>query len=654
MGDFKDEEKIKALRERLYSRGNAPKKPDAFTLKKDEKKAPTTWKNPPEAPRPAPVAPSKDTASMKQSSSQPESEPMSYRKVTRKYRRIVLLSALVFFVLAVGVSSLLFLLGGNTISGENIAISLNGPFTIGGGETIPLQIGITNQNTVPIDSATLIVTYPQGTQSATEEGKELFVERLPFEVIQPGETLNVSLRAVVFGEENEEKTISAEIEYRVKGSNSTFAKQAEPLRFKITSSPIVVSVDSLQKVSSGQETDIEIKVSSNSPNPLTDILVKAEYPNGFDFTNADPSPVSGQNVWLIESLDPEGSATITVTGVLVGKEEEEKALHVSVGVSNERDRYSLASIFSTATTEFLIESPFIDVALSLNGDQSGTVPVAAGEVIDVEIVVTNSLEYTIYDGTITLGLSGNALSDYTVRSTSGFYESINNTVSWEPSSVNSLREILPGEDVRLAVTLEPDPDTNATPQLAFDVDVKARRVTEGRATEELIGTAAGVAKVSSVAFLLGETGRDTSIFTDTGPLPPTAEEKTTYTLTLFAQNGTNDISDVEVTASLPVYVQWLDKTSGAGKITFNETSRTVTWNAGDIDANQSKIAGFQVSLLPSISQIGTTPTLLGEQRLKGNDRFTGSVIRANNPALTTRLSSEAGYPENIGEVIEKE
>ena len=231
-----------------------------------------------------------------------------------------------------------------------------------------------------------------------------------------------------------------------------------------------------------------------------------------------------------------------------------------------------------------------------------------------------------------------------------FYDSLNNTVYWDASSFDKLKEISPGREVRLQTSLVPDPDIETTPQLAFDVDVRARRVAEGRATEELIGTAAGVVKVSSVAVLMSETGRNTSSFADSGPLPPVAEQATTYTITLFTENGSNDMGDVEVIAALPGYVEWLDQTTGAGTVTFNETARTVTWRIGDIDANQSKIAAFQVSLLPSISQIGTTPTLLGEQRLRGTDRFTGSIVRTTKTALTSQLPAEAGYDDRIGEV----
>lgn len=667
MANFKDEEKINELRERLYSRGqsssDSPNKAGDSLPPPEKPTVATSWKTSAKKMGGAVSAAAGAIAKnnpLKQSTSPASPEDalseeandnnMSNKKTSRAYRKIIILSGLGFFAVAVVFSSLFFLFGSKSISGENIAIDISGPFTLGGGEAIPLQIGITNQNSVAIESATLIVSYPPNTQSATEAGKSLTVERLPLDIVNPGETLNIPLRAVIFGEENDERIISAEIEYRVQGSNSIFAKEAEPLRFKISSSPVVLSVDSLKKISSGQEMEIVIKVSSNSATDLKDILVKADYPAGFDFTKSDPSPVSGENVWQIDELLPGEDASITLNGIVVGKETDEYAMHYSVGVSNDSNRLSLASIFTTASTEFVIEQPFIGVTLALNGDKSGSVAVESGEAVDIVIGVQNTLEDTIYDGKVLLNLSGNALSDYQVEARQGHYDSINNQVRWDHADVSSLRSLSPGGKTELRLALVPDPDIKVTPQLAFDVDVRARRITEDNVNEELVGTAAGVAKVTTEASLLSEAARGTSVFTESGPLPPVAEIATTYTITLLAENGTNDISDTEITAALPSYVSWLDQTSGAGKITFNETSRTITWNAGDIDANQSKIASFQVSLLPSISQIGTTPTLVGEQRLRATDRFTDEVVRTNSNPLTTSLAAEAGYDKRIGEV----
>lgn len=627
------EEHLDALRERLYSRGNPPQETKREALTDTPHDVPTSWKREGAAQQTTKSAP-RPAAS--------ESFSMNLSKGKYSYRVKILLTALCFFVAAVVLSSLFIVFGGNSISGENISISMSGPFTVGGGEEIPVQIGVTNHNSVPIESATLIVEYPSGTQSVEEEGKELFIERIPLDAIQSGETVNVPLRAKVFGEENEELQIHASIEYRVSGSNATFFKEAEPLRFKIGSSPVSLDVEAVHAISSGQETEIKLTVHSNASAPLADVLVRAEFPAGFDFTESSPSPVSGRNTWMIETLDPEESATITLKGVVIGSESEEKTMHFSVGVPSDRDRFALASVFSTASTDFLIEEPFLDVSVSVDGAENGELAAEPGKQSNVQVRIENTLSDTIYDGVVKVELGGNALSDVDVHVSSGFYDSNTRTVVWDSSSEPQLEELAPGASESFRFTVTPDTNALRTPQINLEVSVHARRVSEANVSETLLGSARASIKVASDVSLRAATGRNSGAFSDSGPVPPVVGETTTYTLTLTAESGSNDVADAAVTATLPSYVAWLGETSGDGSVSYSSADRAVMWDVGDIEANSSATAAFQVSLLPSASQIDTTPTLLGEQYLRAEDRFTGTVIRATSPAVTTDVGSAFG------------
>lgn len=677
MSGIKDQEQLEALRKRLYSRGEETTKRTPYQIPKSPVTKPIaeTWSRP-VAPKPQPTqAPntpvhsdirpinddlptsvpvqeseSEDPVVTNVSTQNNDLEPMTNKKSRRHYRWKILLVGLFFFIVAVGISSLLLMSGGNTISGGNITMSVTGPFTIGGGEVLPLQVGITNTNSVPIKAATLIVEYPDGTQSAIEDGGELFIERLALETIGSGETLNIPLRALVFGEENSEKTITASIEYRVEGSNATFFKEATPLRFKISSAPAVLSVDSVKKISSGQETSIELKITSNAPTPLTDLLLRAQYPSGFDFVSSSPEPASGDNVWKIKTLNPQETVTIILKAIVVGKESDELAAHFSLGVPNDKEPFSLASIFTTDSVQFEIEQPFLDVKLSVDGKGNEAV-VSVDQPVGVAIDFSNTLSDTIFDAVMTVTLSGNAVDDRSIEVPNGFYDSKSKTITWNSSEVKSLEQMVPGASERFSFTFEPSKNSR-TPQIDFVVNVKARRVSENRVPEELIGTAKGFARVASEPKLLSEARYNVGNFTDTGPIPPEVETKTTYTVSLLVENGSNEISDAVITSSLPNYVTWLNNSDGDGKVSFNETTRVITWNAGSIDGKRTAITSFQVSLLPSTSQIGTTPTLIGEQRLKATDQFTGSTIRSSKAAVTTELSTEAGFAPGNGRVQE--
>lgn len=558
----------------------------------------------------------------------------------------------IFFVLAVMVSSIMMTFGNRGISGENITISATGPFTIGGGDIMPIQVGLTNHNAVAIESATLIVEYPRGTLSASEDQSELFNERLPLDTIAAGETINVPLRALVFGEENQEEQVKVSVEYRVAGSNALFFKEADPLRFKISSSPVVMTVDSLKKVSSGQEADMTLTITSNAQNTLTDVLVNAEYPLGFSYTTAEPAPDSGENQWRISELKPEESVTIKIRGTITGNATDEYAVNFSIGIPNERDGNTLASVLATAQVSFEVEDPFLKVALEVAGVENGTAIVKPAERSSVSVEITNTLPDTIYDVVAEVQLSGNAISDLEVGPPSGFYDSATRKITWDISSSPDLEELAPGETARLTFAIAPSASVTQTPEIGVQVNVRARRVSESQAEETLTGTASGAMRVASEPTMDGFATHNSGVFSDSGPVPPVAEQRTSYSISFAIQNGTNDISDASVTATLPSYVTWEEQTAGAGEFTYNAAKRQVTWNVPRVNTQSNVFGSFQVSIVPSKSQLGDAPVLVGDQYMSATDLFTNTVVRTEHPEITTEMSTEAGYTKGNGRVTE--
>ena len=645
---MKKEENLDAMRERLYSRDaeGASKKRTQLTENSKASDVQTDWGRPapsrkrsvqrgsvPQASRDTVAPPPRAEESSFTHDTTLESMPRT-RASRQGYRMKVVLGGLIFFTVMLILSGMFLIWGNNSISAANISIDVSGPFAVGGGEEVALRIAISNQNTVAIESATLIIEYPPGTQSADGEGKELFTERQQLQVMESGEVHNVSAKARVFGEENEEKTIKVSIEYRVAGSNATFYKEAEPYRLKISSSPVVIDIDAVQVVSSGQEVGITMTVSSNSPTPIQNLLIKADYPFGFDYSSAEPSPSSGNSTWLIEELAPEEQRKITVTGILSGQQDEEKVFDISGGIAAEGDRLALASVFTKNTAEIAIEAPFLGIDVEVNGDDDDVVIVGKGQTATVRVTFTNTLDDTIYDGGIEVSLSGNALNSIDVDAGEGFYNSSTRILTFDSVSVGTLKEIAPGRSNSVTFTLRPDSSTGQTPEVNMNITARGNRTFEDRVPQTLVATASRVLRVASSADL------SSSVSHVGGPTPPVAESQTTYAVTLTAASGSNDLTGVEVTAVLPQYVTWLDSVSGGDAVTYNASSRTLTWSIGSLSSNRTDEARIELGLTPSLSQVGSLPTLIETQRLRATDRFTNTTVRADTPALTTVIDGD--------------
>lgn len=644
------EEHLDELRERLYARGASETKRGRSNVISPNPKVSATpeWQAPPVTPlepvNHAPIVVQKAQETFLHFGTM-------VSKKRKRFRTLVIAGGVIFFALALILSAALLLFGKNSISGSNISIDVKGPFAVGGGEELPLSIAITNQNSVPIQSATLIIEYPQGTQSVAEPGKELFRDRKSIDRIGAGQVVNVDTKALVFGEENEEKEVKVSVEYRVEGSNATFYKDAPPLRFKINSSPVVLSIEAVDQISSGQEAEFELKIRSNSPTSLTNLLIHAEYPSDFDFTTSDPKPASGENSWLIEELKPEEEQVITLSGMVVGNKDEVKVFNFTAGVPSERNELELASVFTAQSHEIKIEESFVSLSMRVNGSTDESAVVNSGNAGSVSISFTNTLSYTIYDAKIEVELSGNALDKSKVFASGGFYNSSAGNIVWDKNTTASLSSIPPGGTRSVSFTVTPAVSTSRTPQISLELNVKGKRVAENNVSEELIGAISRDIKVASVAQLTSQGLYSIGPFSNSGPVPPVAEEVTEYTVMFTVTNGSNSATDATVEATLPLYVTWLNQTNTSrGSFTYSPSNRLITWKIGDLDAGKSESGAFQISFLPSVSQVGSIPSLVTEQRFKATDRFTGTVLRSTAPNVTTELELDPDKDAQDGRV----
>src|ERR1035437_7765093 len=84
----------------------------------------------------------------------------------------------VFFVLVLGYATYVFFAGGNTVSNNNIDISIIGNNFTAGGEDLPLIVGITNRNNSTLELADLVMEYPKGSSGDLSSNTTTFRESL--------------------------------------------------------------------------------------------------------------------------------------------------------------------------------------------------------------------------------------------------------------------------------------------------------------------------------------------------------------------------------------------------------------------------------------------------------------------------------------------
>ena len=623
-----DFDRIDRLQKRLYSRGKKDAhKEERHGFREPQYEVGRSWER--ERPR----------------------DDVAPRKKRLSGLSLFFVASIVFFAVSVAFGSFYFFAGQNVVSSKNVDIDIQGPTSIGGGDELDLQITITNKNNTTLQLADLLVEYPEGTRAAENTQNELLRYRESLGDIAPGEKVKKTVRAVLFGEENSQKDIPVTIEYRVEGSNAIFYAE-ETYQVTLSTAPISVSVRSLDEVVSGQDIEFEVLVGSNVASVVENLVLQAEYPFGFSFTSADPKANFSDSLWELGNLKPEEKRTIHITGRMSGQDDEERVFRFAAGVRDIQNVNKLSTTYVSSVRSVTITQPFLGATLSLNDQETQSYVFEAGDRIQGQIVWKNNLTDQITDGEVEVRLSGGAVDEQSVLVEGGFYDSVNDTLRWSKETREDLAVLEPTQLGALRFSFAGKNLTDGSlknPEIVLEVTVRGKRMSSSNVPEQIDSTVTRRVKLLSNLRLTPRIVHSVGPFANTGPLPPRAEQQTTYTAMLSVTNGANHVSDVRVTATLPSYVRWLGAISpNSANVTFNASNNQITWIVGEMPQQigtsvSPKEVAFQIGFTPSVSQVGQAPILVDTLQVRGFDQFTDSQFSRTALNLTTALSTDPAF-----------
>ena len=567
--------------------------------------------------------------------------------------------SLVFAGLAVVFAAVMFFSGDNTVSNNNISINVLGNSFAAGGEQIPLSVEVTNKNPTDLQLADLFVDYDEGGDATS--GASHVHELDSLGTIAAGKSATKNIFVTLYGEQASVKNIDFTLQYRIAGSNAIFVKTST-FPVTISSAPLSLSVDAPATLSPNQNLSYTVKVKSNSNDTVSGILLHIDYPSGFKFSSATPAPTSLNNVWDLGDIAPGAERDITVNGVVYAQNGEDQAFHVYVGAKSDSDATQIGVTYNSLLQVVSIVKPFISAVLAINGSQGDSIPIASNSTAQASIQWANNLPTEITDAQITVTISGNAIDPSSVTSEKGFYNSANQTIVYDQTTAPELAVIQPSDSGELDFSFHVAPLWTAgqsiltQPTVNFAISITGKQSDAGGAVTSVTNSAQTSAIVSSDLGFSGDAFYTSGPFTNTGPIPPQANQPTTYTVTWTVTNSANSLSGGIASAQLPTYVDWVGTTSPQSEqVSYDDTTRTVTWAIGQITpgtglSGAARTASFQVRLTPSTSQIGSTPKLILDTAVSATDTFTGQTLTAGRGPISIFLQNDAGFPSDGGVV----
>lgn len=555
---------------------------------------------------------------------------------------IFFVAAVLFFLVSLGITGYVFFMGGNSVSVDKITIDIQGPTTIAGGDIVPLSLTITNKNSVAIENATIEIDFPNGTRNAADvlQTYPRYTENLG--LLASGATVTRSVKAFVFGGAGQTLTLPVSFSYGTTGSNAVFVKKSSyPLI--VSTTPLSVSVDALTETVSGQPFTFTLTVRSNATVPLDNVVLTGAFP--FGFTAATSSLPLNNSSFLLGTLRPGTSKTITLTGTLTGQDSEQRVFHFTIGTAKTAHDQTLAVTYMSQDASVTITAPFINTTLALNGDTSPNVIVTPGSHQSVTLSYTNTLSTSVTNATVAIAVSGSAVDYNSIRTDNGFYRSTDHTVVFSRDTDPSLASLAPGASGIGTFTFSTLPMNALTslPTITFAISVSGTRVGQSNVPEQVSASATKTAKVATTIVLSASSLHTSGPISTSGPIPPRVDQTTTYTIVWNARNQGSAIAGGSVSAILPSYVSYTDLTTGTGSFSYDAGSHTVSWSTGDLAQGGSATGAFQISLTPSTSQRGSAPPLTSTASFSGYDRFAGVQVSATADPVTTETKGDPGY-----------
>lgn len=551
--------------------------------------------------------------------------------------------AALFFLVAVVLAGYFFYFGSNSVSTDKVTIDIQGPTTIAGGDTVPLSLTITNRNPTAIENATIEVNFPEGTRSAANVllPYPRYVENLG--TIASGQVVSRSVKAVVFGGSGQTLSLPVSVSYGTVNSNATFEKKAV-YALSVSSTPLSVAVDSLAETVSGGPIAFTVTVRSNATVPLNNVVLAATSPFGFSPTSSSqPFTNSG---FFIGTLAPGTTKQITLTGTLAGQDREQRVFRFTVGTSKSAQDQTLAVSYMTQDVTVTIAAPFITTALALNGDTSKNIVIAPGNTQNAVLSYTNTLSTTVTNASVKVTIAGSGVDYNSIRSGNGFYNSADHSIIFSKDTDPSLSSLAPGASGVGTFTFSTVPAGVVSPTVTFSISASGTRVGQSNVPEQVVTSAIKTVRVATAIGFTAQTSHALDAFGATGPIPPRADQPTSYVVMWNVQNKGSAIAGGTVSATLPSYVSYTGKTSGTGSFSYDSASRTVTWSAGDLSQGGNAQGVFQVMFTPSLSQQGGAVQLTSPASFSGYDRFAGAQVTSSASAATTETPLDPGYVQS--------
>ena len=537
-----------------------------------------------------------------------------------------LITILIIIVIGLGVYGY-FTWQDHSYSKEILKMEILAPQNASTGQDVDYIVRLKNNGDVRLDNPQLVFIYPansipdSGSLRVTKTTKDFGG------AIYPGQEKIFKFKARLFGKKGDIEEAKAQCFFQPKGLTPNYVSKTNAIT-TINNVPITFETDLPSSIEAGRKLNFSLNYFSTISYPLTNLEIKAYYPNDFKFLSSIPKGIA-DNDWEIAGLNNTEGGRITIQGILSGEPGEDKLFKADFGIWINNEFVVLKEIQKQVS----IVEPSLYIDQTING--SPDYKANLGDVLHYQIFFKNIGDKPFQHLFLVVKLNSDLYDLQTIKTDTGKNQFGDNTIVWDWHDVNELRFL----------------DVGQEGQVEFWVNVKKKAPTglvQPTLEDQVIVSKAKktfVTKVNSKIELTQQAFVSDEIFGSEGPLPPKVGQDSIFTVIWRVKDYYSPIEDAKAKAVLPDNVSLTGKIMPQ-KLTFDSKTREIVWEVGQIQpesptSTPTQIA-FQVDLKPTPQQKGQFASLVGQTTLTGTDQWTGDSISATTTPLTTQTFGDQG------------
>ncbi len=570
-----------------------------------------------------------------------KNEPASLTLIARKIRIMPVL-AVAFTALAIGGGYYLFTRE-QPFDVKGVRGDISGPARVSSGDEVSYTVTYRNNTNVAIRGGSMAFTWPEGAVVEGESDMASREEKEEIGMIVPGQEKNATFKGRIYGTKDEQKEITAVFRYTPENVAGEI-EDKKTLAIIIAATPIALIIQAPGQAVSEKEIEITVEYQNQSDAPFSDMELRAVYPGGFLFTSADPAPSSGSTVWKLGVIEGRTIGKIKIKGSFSGAQGEVKSVYMELGVARDSGAFMQYARADSAVT---IASSALFVFLTANDSRDYVVN--PGGSVQFKVHYKNTTNVQIPNVTILANIDDAYIDIKTLSVQWGVIDGRTNSIIWNPVSVPELAVLDPKEEgvVSFSATVK----QGFLPKSFSDknLTVAARtRITAVAAPESLSGLPLESEDTVSVKINTQFSFNEKAYFQDgllqnTGPLPPTVGQRTTFGVSWQLSSTINDVDGIEVSAKVPPNVEWTGRVYPQdANITYDPNTGIILWKPGKVFAGTGILISparvdFQLAFTPALVHIGQVINLVSGAALEATDTFTGTKMERQVSSVNTDL-----------------